>query len=113
MLKIIIAAVISSSLFIVGGLILKPQKKAKIVFDYQDYCDEDRYMLSGSTFFEPQEIPALAPGIKFFTMLDGQTLHSILRPQNISEQEIFNLGKALSPYLLVKDLSAGDQYFFS
>lgn len=114
MLKIIFAAVISCGFFLTGVIFLKQEKsEPKIVYDFEDYCDETTYLSAGSTFFEPEEKVELAPGIKFLTIEDGHTLHSILRPHGVSEQEIHNLGQAINPYLLARDLSAGDLYYFS
>lgn len=118
MLKIVMAALISCGLFLTGTylcLSLKKPDSAKknLVYDFEDYCDENTYLSEGSTFFEPPEIIELAPGINFLTIVDGETLHSILKSHNISEQEIHSLGQAINPYLLAKDLSAGDLYYFS
>lgn len=116
MLKILIAAILACGLFTTGGyLILSIEKKktTTLIYDFEDYCDEGDYLLNGSTHFEPEKKLELAPGIEFLTIEDGQTLHSILRPNKISEQEIHSLGLAINPYLLARDLSAGDFYYFS
>lgn len=102
-------------LFLTGGyLILSMDDKSSpktVTYDYEDYCD-DAYLSIGSSDFVPETKLELAPGIDFLTIKEGETLHSILRPQ-ISEQEIHKLGQAIHPYLWAKDLSAGDQYYFT
>jgi murein DD-endopeptidase MepM/ murein hydrolase activator NlpD len=46
----------------------------------------------------------------FVSIVDGQTLHDILRPLKVSLQEIHALSASLKPFLLAKDLAADDLY---
>jgi len=128
MLKIVVAAVMAAALIFIGLsqiLSLKPPTSAlptRIAIDYEPVCDETNYLEIGSSYepimkeskaddaiFTDQE--RLAFVVKnFLTVDDKETLNSILRPKGISEQEIGALSKALSPYMLPKDLAAGDYY---
>lgn len=59
--------------------------------------------------FEPVEIDDTEG---FQKVLAGQTLHDILRPFNVSLQEIHALSDSLRPFLLAKDLHENDLYQF-
>lgn len=132
MKKIMVAALISCGLFVIGWYSLiairensKP-KKPHIVIDYDPECNETTYLDIGSSeAYLTRENPnddiiteaqladtLLGPNEDFHTLSDGQTLHSILRPNKVSEHEIAKLSTALHPFLRARDLAAGDLYRF-
>lgn len=123
MLRISTAILIACGLFITGWYSLvsikNEAKKAplRIVTDFEPTCNETNYLDIGSSesdnVREASEAVRTAKLEEVFLAIDnGQTLHSILRPGKVSEQEIAALGLALTPYLRAKDLAAGDLYRF-
>lgn len=106
-----VALMVTGSLLILSSKPTMPTITVKTIVDLGPYCDEHGYLDFGSS----EEILARSDALKkpedqFLMIEDGQTLHSILRPLNISEQEIAMLGTALKPYLLPRDLAMGDLY---
>ncbi len=126
MKKTLIAATASCGLFIAGIYSLLSLKDsapcARMVVDNEPYCDDSTYLETGSTeIINPVEnaivddeplvrtVKPYGPEENFFLFSDGQTLHSLLRPQGISDQEIAQISLTLAPYLKAKDLAQGDQ----
>src|SRR5947207_2222514 len=113
MKNLFVAAIIACGFFLVGAVLLVVRKanikSAQFVLDNGPYCDAQVYAESRHGIADDRaeiiehEIFLSAkpyePLEHFLTITDGQTLHSILRPQGISEQEIAMLSLSLRPYL--------------
>lgn len=124
MKNIIAISIIASSLFITGWYLLfsirynqAPSKPYKIV-DYGPYCDESNYPSfhyseADIVIEQKDDEKFVGPQEHFLVINEGETLHSILRPHEVSQQEIANLGLAFKPFIRVRDLAAGDLYRFN
>src|SRR5579871_1865979 len=124
MLKILAAVMTAAALFIMGWWQLRAIKNnssstpPRLVFDYEPICNDTSYPITESSYEVIEDPPsedveeqtAFAIANNFLVITDGQTLNSILRPMNVSEQEIMSLSLAFEPHLLAKDLAPGDFY---
>ncbi|MCA9507216.1 MAG: M23 family metallopeptidase [Myxococcales bacterium] len=81
-------------------------------------CDERDYLRSGISYAPKEILENTKPLLyedknkKFLSIVEGQTLHSILSQQEIGGQEIHSLNMALKPFISARDLAPGDLYKF-
>lgn len=131
-LKLIAAITVAITFFIIGILQLINLKHneeslpLRMVIDFEPQCNDNDYLEFGSSeedtfvnlgsqnkvIVNDAEQREFASQERFSIIKDGETLHSILRNKNVSEQEIASLSLALRPHLLAKDLAANDFYRF-
>lgn len=131
MKKLLVAAAVSCSFFIVGAYLLttiknspKPAPELAVnaeptvhdgIYEEAENCDEPLDPNADTNDIQLELLVStkpFGPEEAFLAIEDGQTLHSILRPLGVSEQEIAMLSSSLRPHLRVTDLAAKDHYRF-
>ena len=130
MKKILVLACIS--FLSVGYYILltlpKIQAKPFLVWDWEEYCDQNNYqnnyLSQGLSLLDAAQAELLADIIsedqdtnpsdsnKYLAILKNQSLHEIFKAHKVSHQEVAALAKTLSPHLRARDIAVGDFYNF-
>jgi murein DD-endopeptidase MepM/ murein hydrolase activator NlpD len=119
--RVLFLSIIAICLFVLGTCHLFRMTKiappiddiAGLLNSFEPTCNLEEYLSVGVSIAPKINTENKHQKTDNFSIIeDGQSLHSILKAQGISEYEIAQVGLALKPYLLDKDLALGDLYWF-